>query len=148
MNPITTTISEHPFVRTLSREHLDILAQGATERVFKPDEMLFRQGEPANRFYLLIDGKVALEAHNPGSADTPIQTIGPGEVVGWSWLFPPFVWHFQARALERTTSIVLDGALLLVAANKNHDFGFDLMNRVARILISRLQSTRQGLVKR
>ena len=75
-----------------------------------------------------------------------VQTIGAGEALGWSWLFPPFVWHFQARALEPTKAIAFNGAHLLVACEENHDLGYDLMKRVSQVLIQRLQATRKKLV--
>jgi len=76
-----------------------------------------------------------------------IQDLGPGDVLGWSWLFPPFVWHLQARALEPTGAVVLDGAHLLIAAERNGNFGYELMKRVAQVLIHRLQATRKQLLR-
>jgi CRP/FNR family cyclic AMP-dependent transcriptional regulator len=73
--------------------------------------------------------------------------LGPGDVLGWSWLFPPFVWHFQARAVEPTTLLVLNGAGLLVSAERDHDFGYELMKRVAQVVIRRLQATRKQLLE-
>ena len=69
-----------------------------------------------------------------------------GDVLGWSWLFPPFSWNFQARAIEPTSAIVLSGAHLLVTAEGNHDFGYELMKRVAQVVIHRLQATRKQLL--
>jgi hypothetical protein len=77
-----------------------------------------------------------------------VQILGPGDVLGWSWLFPPFTWHFRALALEPTNAIVLDGAHLLVTAERNRDFGYELMKRVAQVVIHRLQATRKQLVDR
>ena len=69
-------------------------------------------------------------------------------MLGWSWLFPPFVWHFRARALDPTTVIVLDGAHLLVACHQNHEFGYELMKRVGQVVIERLQATRKQLLEK
>ena len=74
-----------------------------------------------------------------------VQTLGAGEVLGWSWLFPPFLWDFQARAAEPTHVVVVSGARLLVTAECNHAFGYELMKRVVKIVIHRLQSTRKQL---
>lgn len=147
MKNLTAMLAEHPFVRAMKPEHLAVLAEGAKEAVFEPGHIVFRQGDPANRFYLLVDGKIALEAHTPGDGDAQVQTLGSGEVLGWSWLFAPFVWHFQARALERTTAIVLDGGHLLVASNRDKEFGFELMRRVTQVVIRRLQTTRGRLAQ-
>jgi hypothetical protein len=89
-----------------------------------------------------------LETHEPADGTFAIQTLEAGEVLGWSWLFPPFVWHFRAKALTTPTHlIVLDGAHLLVAAERNAGFGYALMKRVGQILIHRLQATRKQFVK-
>jgi CRP-like cAMP-binding protein len=120
---------------------------GATESKFGAGQIIFSEGDPANRFYLIESGSVALEAHEPADGTFPIQTLEGGEVLGWSWLFPPFVWHFQARALKPMHAIVLDGAHLLVAAERNAAFGYALMKRVGQILIHRLQATRKQFVK-
>ncbi len=146
MNSVKQIISEHPFFRGMKPEPLDIIAGGATEVTFKPDQILLRQGEPANRFYLIESGRVALEAHEPANGTVLVESIGPGDVVGWSWLFPPFVWHFTARAVEPTRAVVLDGAHLLVTAERNREFGYDLMKRVGQMVIHRLQSTRKKLL--
>jgi CRP/FNR family transcriptional regulator, cyclic AMP receptor protein len=113
---------------------------------FNPGQVLFHEGDPANQFYLIESGRIALEAHEPADGTVLIETVGAGEVLGWSWLFPPFVWHFQARAVEPTKAVVLSGAHLLVAAERNHEFGYELMKRVAQVVIERLQFTRKRLL--
>ena len=139
-------VSDHPFFSTMKPEHLKIIETGATEADFAPDQMLFREGEPATKFYLIESGRIALEAHDPANGTALVQYLGPGDVLGWSWLFPPFVWHFQARAVEPVKAIVLDGAHLLIAAERHHVFGYELMKRVAQVLIHRLQATRKQLL--
>jgi CRP-like cAMP-binding protein len=108
--------------------------------------MIFREGEPANHLYLLQSGCVVLEAHEPGQGAIPVDTLGANDVLGWSWLFPPFAWHFQARAAEPTEAIALCGAHLLVAAERDPAFGYELMKRIAQLLIHRLQSARRRLL--
>jgi CRP/FNR family transcriptional regulator, cyclic AMP receptor protein len=139
-------IAEHPFARTLAREHVELLAEGATEATYEPGEILFHQGHPANRFHLIVEGTVALDYHVPGKPDVLVQELGPGEALGWSWLFAPFVWQFQARAVERSRVLVLDGAHLLVLSNRDHEFGYQLLQRVAQVVIHRLQAVRGQLV--
>lgn len=140
-------IAGHPFFAGIKPDHLKIIAGGANEAVFKSGEVIFMENEPANRLFLIESGKVNVEAHQPGDATVLVQTIGAGDALGWSWLYPPFVWHFQAKAVETTNAIVVDGAHLLVAAEKNHSFGFELMRRVAQVLIRRLQGTRKQLLQ-
>ena len=146
MNNLKETITGHPFFHGMKPEHLDILANGATEAKFKTEQILFREGDPANQFYLIGSGRIALEAHEADDGTVLVQNLGAGDVLGWSWLFPPFVWHFQARAEEPTTAIVLNGAHLLMAAERNHEFGCELMKRVAQVVIQRLQATRKQLL--
>lgn len=148
MNTPGARLAEHPFCCTMQREHLERMAGCATEARFKPGEIIFKQNDPANRFYLIEYGKVALENHVPGDGETLVQTLGGGDALGWSWLFPPFVWHFQARVLEPTQAIVLDGAHLLVTCERDKEFGYELLRRVAQVVIRRLQATRAQLVAR
>ena len=128
-------------------EHLAVLTECTNEAKFKPGEVLFREGEPANKFYLIRSGKVALEAHEPAGGTSLVQTLDAGEVLGWSWLFPPFVWHFQARAKEPTEALVLSGAHLLNVAERDHEFGYEMMKRMAQVVIHRLQTTRKQLLE-
>ena len=148
MNALNLTTRDHPFLSDFRPEHLDILSECAQETVFEPGEVIFREGQIADKFYLLQRGGVILELHQAQREDVPIQTIGGGDVLGWSWLFPPFTWHFQARALSRTEAIVLNGPHLVVACNANHEFGYELMKRVAHVVLKRLQATRKKLLEK
>lgn len=136
-------IVKHPFLQTFPHDHLEIMFQKANRMEFSPGEIILRKGEPANRFYLIDSGKVVIEA---GNGSETIQTLSEGEVLGWSWLFPPFCWHFTARAIEPTHCTVLNGGHLLVTAEENHEFGYNLMRRVAQVAISRLQATREKML--
>ena len=146
MNALKEAITRHAFFNGMKPEHLAVLTEGSSRIQFRAGDVLFREGEPANRFFLIHSGKVALEAHELAGGIVPVQTLGAGDVLGWSWLFSPFVWHLQPRAAEPTEVIVLDGAHLLVAAERDHDFGYELMKRVAQVVIRRLQATRKQLL--
>ncbi len=146
MKILSDAITNHAFFHGMKPEHLASLAHGAKTARFNAGDVLFREGEPANQFYLIESGRIVLEGHEPADGTILVQTVGGGEVVGWSWLFPPFVWHFQARAIEPVSVIILSGAHLLVAAERNHDFGYELMKRVAQLVIQRLQATRKQLL--
>jgi CRP-like cAMP-binding protein len=147
MTDLKSIITDHPFLRGMKREHLDILARHAREAEFAAGQDICRESQAAYEFYLILEGKVAVESYVPREEHIPLQVIGGGDVLGWSWLFPPFVWHFQARALEPTKAIFLDGASLLVACENNHDLGYELMRRIAQVVINRLQATRKVLLK-
>ena len=139
-------IAEHSFLKGLPPGYLDILTPCAQPIEFHPGEVIFREGDIADRFYLIAEGKVVLESHLPPNGHLVVQSLGPDEVLGWSWLFPPYVWHFQARALEKTRAVRFNGAHLLVACERNHEFGYDLMKRLAQVLIRRLQAAQQQFV--
>lgn len=147
-NSPQSVIADHPFFQGMTREHLDVIAGCAAEAAFEADQILFREGEPANRFYLIQSGKIALEAHELGDGTVFVQNLGAGEALGWSWLFPPFVWHFRARTVEPTRAVVLDGAHLLAAAERDPSFGYELMKRVVQVVVQRLQATRKQLLRR
>jgi CRP-like cAMP-binding protein len=143
MKTLNDSITHHALFAGMKPEHLGLLTEDAKTADFKAGELLFREREPANQFYLIDRGRIALEAHEPTDGTREVQTLGPGDVIGWSWLFPPFAWHFQARAIEPVSVIVLSGAHLLVIAERDHDFGYELMKRVAQVVIRRLQATRK-----
>lgn len=146
MKALNEAITEHTFFEGMKPEHLAVLTEGAKSVQFQAGDVLFREGEPASRFFLIESGKVELELHEPANGTMPVETVGTGDVLGWSWLFSPFFWHLQARASEPTSAIVLDGAHLLVAAEHNHDFGYELMKRVAQVVIHRLQAARKQIL--
>lgn len=147
MKTMHESITKFAFFDGMQPAHLAVLPEGAKTVQFKAGDVLFRERDPAGQFYLIESGKIALEAHEPANRTTLVQTLGAGDVLGWSWLFPPFVWHFQARAIEPTTVIALNGAHLLVSAERDHDFGYELMKRVAQVVIRRLQATRKQLLE-
>ena len=119
----------------------------AMETKFEAGQVLFREGEIANRFYLILEGKVALEAEAGESGPVEVQKIGAGEVLGWSWLFPPYSWHFAARALEPTKAIFFYGTWLREQCEQDKNLGYEVMNRVVGVVIERLQATRRELVR-
>ncbi len=146
MSIIKNVIASHPFFFGMSREHLNVVAEGAFEATFEAEEILFREGEPANQFYLIQSGHVAVEAHRPTNGTALVQILGPGDVLGWSSLLPPFEWHFQARTLEPTCAIILDGGQLLATAERDRNFGYELLKRLSVVLIQRLQASRRQLL--
>lgn len=146
-NPLLNEIAEHPFFRGLPPEHLTLLADCAMRSHFGKDEQIFASGDPANRFYLLQKGKVVLYSATNDAVIT-LQQIGAGDVLGWSWLFPPYTWHFDARAVEPTDAIFLYGTRVRELCDSNHDLGYDLMNRTANILIDRLMNVRREIAAR
>src|SRR5436190_1592144 len=120
---------QHPFLADMDEDHRQLFLHGAREQQFAANEIIFRERDPANALYLIEAGEVAIETTANGRGTTLIQTLGPGEVLGWSWLFPPFAWHCQARATQPTRAICCSRGHLLVHAEEHPAFGYDLMRR-------------------
>ena len=108
---------------------------------------IFREGQQADRFYIIHKGRVALETFVPRSGSTTVQTIEAGGALGWSWLYPPFQWQFSARAVEPVEAVAFGAASLREKAEENRDFGYDLLRRVGRVMLDTLQGTRRKLVE-
>ena len=137
---------QHPFVRYLPPEHLAILNNCAMVVQFEAGQPIFREGDPANRFYLILNGAIALQSHRKEGGTTLIATLGEGDVLGWSWLFPPYQWHFDAIAVESTQAVFFYGTWLRHLAEEHHELGYELMRRMAEVLIRRLQAARRQML--
>lgn len=138
-------IAQQPFFSGLDARHLQTLTGAALEMRFEAGQSLFEEGSFANRFYLIIEGKVVVETELEERGAFPIQTLGPGDDLGWSWLFPPYVLQLGARALGPTRTIFFYGTRLREQCEQDHEFGYALMQRVALVVIQRLQATQQRL---
>ena len=135
----------HPFLTGMCESHLRMLADHATHVHFPAGARVFHEGDPAEHFYLIQRGKVGLQAHSAGHA-VPIQSIGSGEVLGWSWLFPPYYWNFEAQAVEPTKAIFFYGTRLREKCDEDRTFGYELMKRMSAVMLQRLQATRKQLL--
>ena len=138
-------VAAHPFLIGVADHHVRLLADCAMRSHFHAGEVIFREGEAANRFYLIERGKIALESSTLG-APVRIEEIGDDDLLGWSWLFPPYAWHFTARALEETTAIFFYGTILREYCEKDHSLGFELFKRMSVVMLRRLQAARQKLL--
>ena len=138
--------ASHPFFAGMSETHLAILSGASMSAEFQPGEVIIREGEPANRFYLIHTGEVDLLAEVPGRGMAPFQKLGPGSVLGWSWLFPPHIWRFSARAASPVTATFFYGTGLREHCEKNPVFGYELMKRVSKVTLERLQTARDELL--
>jgi CRP-like cAMP-binding protein len=104
-----------------------------------------REGDPANRFYLILQGKVNLHFESGERGSVPIQTLGPGDDLGWTWLFPPHYFHGTAQALEPVKTIFFYGTRLRQQCEEDHDLGYEIMKRVAQVAIRHLDASRRNL---
>lgn len=136
-----------PFFSGMKQEYLDLLQRASCYAEFGSGDVIFREGAPANSFYLIDKGKVGLEADMNGEGLVQVGVISGGEPLGWSWMFPPYVWHFHARALQRTTATYYDAKVLRELCEENPGFGYELMRRVSQVMLNRLQSTRREFLK-
>lgn len=143
---LNTLIAEHPFLEGLRPDFCDFFQDCATVRRFASQQRIFNEGATADHFYLILSGTVALETFVPECGLVTIQKLGAGEVLGWSWLFPPYEWHFTATTREPTEVISLDAAALRNRAEHDPDFHDELLTRIARTLYRRLMGTREQLV--
>ena len=137
---------EHPLLKGCQRQYIQLLVECASNVRFNAGEMIFRQGEEANLLYLIRQGKVALEIPDSGRGPIIVQTLGEGDVLGWSWAITPYRSHFDARAVELTRAIALDGKRLRDKCEVDHDLGYEVMRRVTHVMEHRLQATRLQLL--
>ncbi len=138
--------ASHAFLHGLNPRHRMLLASGARPFTAAAGDLLAREGEEAKAFYLVQSGHVVLSTRPPGRGNVEVQTVGPGEVVGWSWLVPPHRWQFEARARDAVAGIVFDGEWLRDQCEKDHQLGYFLLKHLVTVLAGRLASTRMQLL--
>jgi len=147
MEDIASVLAAHPFFEGIDARHLPAIAECATEARFGAGELIFPAGAEADRFFLLREGKVVLSVAVPDRDPITIQRLSAGEVLGWSWLIPPYRWTFDAHALQPTRAVVLDGKRLRAGIESNPELGCVLLQRFTRIIAQRLQATRAELLE-
>ena len=146
MQTLERIIREHPFFEGLDHGFMDLVLGCATNVRFGKDTYIFKEGDTANTFYLIRQGNVALEIFAPQRKPIIVATLGEGEILGWSWLLPPYHWKFHAHVLQDTRAIALDGKCLRKKCEENHDLGYEVLKRFAGIVAQRLESTRFQLL--
>jgi CRP/FNR family transcriptional regulator, cyclic AMP receptor protein len=146
METIDELIAGNAVFAGLSSAQLQLIAGCGRNQHVGENELLLREGEPADTFFLIRRGAVALELHAPDRGPLRIETLHDGDVVGWSWLFEPYRWQMDARTLEACRLIAFDGACLRGKADEDHELGYQLMRRFAAQLLDRLQATRFQLL--
>lgn len=139
-------LHEHPFFQGMDEAHLVTLVGCASNVRFKPGSQIFRRGDPADAFYILRSGKVAVDVGSPDRGTLTVATLGEGEVIGWSWLFPPYQWHHNARAVEDTLAVTLDGRCLRGKCETEPALGYELMKRFSAMMVERLTAAQLQLL--
>ena len=143
---LTEILRQHPFLAQLSDKHMEILLGCASNVRFDEGSYLIHEGQLANQFYLIRTGRVALEIDVEPRGTLRIQTVGHGEVLGWSWLISPFRWHFSGVAVADVRALALDGECLRKKCENDHDFGYEMLKRLSQVMERRLEATRLQLV--
>jgi CRP-like cAMP-binding protein len=139
-------IAEHPFFSGLDPAFYELLSDCASLRRFASKQEIFHEGSYADHFYLILTGKVALETFVPGCGMVTIQNLEAGDALGWSWMFDPYKWHFTATTRAPTEVISFNAAALRAKAEDNRDFRDELLVRISKTLLQRLQGTRLQLI--
>jgi CRP/FNR family transcriptional regulator, cyclic AMP receptor protein len=146
METIDDLLSRHEFFKGLKPEYLTLIAGCGRNVHFDAGAYLLREGETADRFFAIRGGRVAVETHVPSRGPVTLQTVGEGEILGWSWLFPPYVYQFDARAREDVRATAFDGACLRTKCDADPALGYELMKRLARLVSTRLEAARRQLL--
>jgi CRP-like cAMP-binding protein len=135
-------LAAHEFFAGLNQDFIDILSEFGIEKHIKAGEALFQQGKVADKFYLLRNGKVSVQVPALVGPPLELQVLGENQILGWSWLIPPYRWNFQARAVEDTDLIEFDGSAILARCEKDTDFGYELFKRFTGLMSARLEAAR------
>lgn len=144
----TSALAAHPFLRGMPREHLAALAACASDVTLPARRRIFEDGGYASRFWLIQSGHAALDLQVPGEGPTVVETVGIGELLGCSWLFPPYCWRFGAVTISPFEAFEFDAAAVRACCAADPMLGREFTLRVARVLASRLQATRMKLLTR
>jgi CRP/FNR family transcriptional regulator, cyclic AMP receptor protein len=148
MEVTAAALATHPFLHGMSRDQLSVLAEAASDVRFPARHRLFEEDGNATRFWLIQSGHVSLDLQVPGEGPVVIETIGMGELLGWSWLFPPFKWAFGAVAATPVEAFEFDAPAVREACAADPGLGYELNQRITRVLAKRLQATRIRLISR
>ena len=146
METIADLLSRDPFFEGLKPEYIALIAGCGQNVHYDAGAYLLREGEAAEKFFAIRGGSVAVETYVPSRGPVVLQTLGEGEILGWSWLFPPYVWQFDARAREEVRATAFDGACLRTKCDADPALGYDLMKRLARLISNRLEAARRQLL--
>lgn len=146
METLEKLVASHPFCKDMKAEHIKILSELATQVHFEAEKMVLREGESADQFYLVFQGKATIEVYSPNRGPIKLQNVIGGDVLGWSCMIAPYQWRFDARTLENTDAVLIDAKKMREVCENNRDFGYEILKRITPILVKRLQMTRMQLL--
>ena len=146
METFEIVVMEHPCFKGLDPKYFKTLLSLATPAKFEPDQIIAKEGDPANEFYLIREGRVGLEINVPNRGRVTIETVGAGELLGWSWMVPPYKCHFTARSHGSTLAIGINGRRLRESIHTDHELGYQLYGCFIDLIVHRLTATRLQLL--
>lgn len=139
-------LSTHKFFSGLDENFLKFLSESATELSIKKNDVLFQQGKRADTFYLLREGQISVQVPALVGPSLEIQQLGDNQLLGWSWLIPPYRWNFMARAEQDSYLLEFDGNAILTRCEEDAEFGYELLKRFATLMSERLDAARQKMM--
>jgi CRP-like cAMP-binding protein len=140
-------LAAHPVFKDLSPAHLALMTSFASTQQYAPQHRIFEHDRHADHFYVVQSGQVAIEIPSLGGEPLRIQTLGPGSVLGWSWLLPPYRWMFDARAVLATEVVAIDGLRLREMCERDPGFGYQILKRFAALMAERLNAARLTAIR-
>jgi CRP/FNR family transcriptional regulator, cyclic AMP receptor protein len=143
---IDSLLTEHPFFKDMADLYRTLIAGCGKNVTFDAGQFLAKTDDPANEFFAIRHGRVSIELHSPERGPLILQTVEAGDILGWSWLFPPYRWTFDLRALEQVRAISFDGECLRGKCERDPAMGYDFMKRFAQVFMQRLQAARLQLL--
>ena len=146
IEPLSTRVMLHPFLAGMNHTQLTLLTDCAMARQFNVNQTILREGEFANGFYLVETGKIAVESRAGFSEPIPVKILSPGDLLGWSWMFPPYVWQFTARAMTPTTALFFFATILREYCEKDHSLGYELLKRISAVMVTRVQAAHDQML--
>lgn len=139
-------LSEHRFFQGVNEDFRMLVTGCAKNVVFEPGQYLFHESDTVSEIFFVRHGHVALQITAPGRGSMTFETVGPGEVIGFSWLVPPYRWTFDARAVELTRAICVNAKCLRDKCEADHSLGYEMMKRFTPVLEERLHAARIQLL--
>lgn len=146
MNALKEILYNHPAFKILGPEYINYLCECARKETFKPDTFIFKTGEPADEFYLIDSGKITLQVYSPPKGPLNILTLTSHDLLGWSWLYPPYTWHFEARAVTETATYTFDAVRVREKCQEDFEFGYLFSSCFGKVMMQRLAATRLQLL--
>ncbi|MBK1876237.1 Crp/Fnr family transcriptional regulator [Pelagicoccus mobilis] len=146
MKELSQLIADHPLFEGIPLEYTEALTSCAQEGEYGEGSFLTLSGSSAETFFIILEGTVSIQVQPPHNSPITILTLGEGDTLGWSWIFPPYAWHFDAHATSPTKVIAFDAESVREKCDQDHELGYKLMKRIAQVMLDRLVATRLQLL--